>query len=192
MAGSDGTQADAQLPRPVSVLFVCLGNICRSPMAEGAYRNLTHFGTAEQHLLIAKIDSCGTGAYHAGDASDSRTMSVLRDNGITGYRHKARKVTTEDFKQYDFVLGMDDENVADLKDLVKRAARKGSLTGEESKKVFLYGAFGGQGVGEEIGDPYYGGRDGFTLAYEQVTRFGAGLLKHIEVTAAKELGSSVP
>ncbi|TKA74165.1 hypothetical protein B0A55_06581 [Friedmanniomyces simplex] len=183
---------EQQPPRPVSILFVCLGNICRSPMAEGAFRHLTHFGTLQQHPLVAHIDSCGTGAYHAGDLSDKRTMSVLRDNGITDYRHKARKVKVEDFREYDYVLGMDEENVQDLRDLVKRAAKKGVLNGDEVGRIRLYGEFGGKTKDEEIGDPYYGGRDGFEVAYEQVTRFGKALLEHIEVEAAKELGSGVP
>ncbi|KAK0279354.1 Low molecular weight phosphotyrosine protein phosphatase [Friedmanniomyces endolithicus] len=185
--------------RPVSILFVCLGkvltnrhSICRSPMAEGAFRNLTNFGTPQQHLLIANIDSCGTGAYHAGDLSDTRTMSVLKDNGITDYRHEARKVTIEDFGEYDYVLGMDEENVEDLRDLVKRAAKKCVLSGDEAERIHLYGEFGGKRREEEIGDPYYGGRDGFEIAYEQVTRFGKALLRHIEMEAAKELGRSGP
>ncbi len=167
-------------------------SICRSPMAEGAFRHLTHFGTPQQHPLIAHIDSCGTGAYHAGDLSDTRTMSVLKDNGITDYRHQARKVRIEDFREYDCVLGMDVENVVDLRDLVKRAAKKGVLSGEEGERIHLYGEFGDKAKDEEIGDPYYGGRDGFEIAYEQVTRFGKALLRHIEVEAAKELGSSGP
>ena len=161
-------------------------------MAEGAFRHLTHFGTSQQHPLIGGIDSCGTGAYHAGDYSDSRTMSVLEHNGITDYRHKARKVTVEDFQQYDYLLAMDEDNVMDLRDVVTRAKKRGLLTGEEVKKICLYGSFGGKSADEEVGDPYYGGRDGFEMAYEQVTRFGKGLLKHIEVEAAKDLGRSVP
>ncbi|KAK4556636.1 Low molecular weight phosphotyrosine protein phosphatase [Recurvomyces mirabilis] len=153
-------------------------------MAEGAFRNLTKYGTPQQHPLIANIDSCGTGAYHAGDLSDSRTMSVLKDNGITDYRHKARKVKVEDFETFDYVLAMDDDNLVDLRDLVRRAAKKGSLQGEEAKKVQLYGAFGGKSQKEEVIDPYYGGRDGFEIAYEQMERFGTGLLRHIEARQA--------
>ncbi|KAK5120689.1 hypothetical protein LTR85_006047 [Meristemomyces frigidus] len=188
MAASGLTQAEAQTPKPVTVLFVCLGNICRSPMAEGVFRNITRFGTADQHPLIAEIDSCGTGAYHAGDYSDSRTMSVLKDNGITDYRHKSRKVKVpEDVERFDYLLAMDEENIVDLRDLVKRAAKRGLLDGKEAaKKVYLFGEFGGKAKDEEIGDPYYGGQGGFVTAYEQVTRLGQGLLKHIEQEAARE------
>jgi len=162
-------------------------------MAHGVFQRLTHYGTPEQHPLIANIDSCGTGAYHAGDYSDPRTISVLKEHGITDYKHKSRKVKLVDFKDYDYVLGMDADNVTDLKDLVNRAKKKGSLNGDEVDRVFLFGAFGGKSVNEEIDDPWYGrGGEGFSVAYEQVTRFGTGLLKRIEMEAARELGGGVP
>lgn len=170
------------MAEPVSVLFVCLGNICRSPMAEGVFRNLTNFGTSSQHPLIARIDSCGTGAYHAGDSPDPRTLSVLAANGLKDYRHKARKVRVpEDFAEFDYVIGMDADNVADLKSLGRRS-KKVDADGWESK-VRLFGEFGGKGTREEVDDPYYGGRDGFEIAYEQVKRCGEGLLKEIEERA---------
>ena len=174
-------------PAPVSVLFVCLGNICRSPLAEGVFRNLTKFGDSKQHPLIARIDSCGTGAYHEGDYSDSRTMSVLEDNHITSYKHQARKVRVpEDFLEFDYILAMDEENLADLRNAVKRAAKRGLLDQSEAlKRVHLFSEFGGKGKNEEVGDPYYGaGRNGFEVAFEQVSRFGKVLLKQIEQQSA--------
>jgi len=170
---------------PVSVLFVCLGNICRSPMAEGCFRSLTSFDSPTQHPLIANIDSCGTGAYHAGDDPDSRTMSVLKDNGITTYRHKARRIQVpEDFERFDYVLVMDEENLVDVKDMFKRAKKRGLVDGNHMDKVYLFGEFGGKAKDEQVGDPYYGGRDGFEIAFEQVSRSGQGLLEHIETRAA--------
>jgi hypothetical protein len=77
-------------PEPISVLFVCLGNICRSTMAEGVFRSIV--SKPPYQSLINVVDSCGTGAYHTGDSPDSRTMSTLGDNGITDYEHAARKV----------------------------------------------------------------------------------------------------
>jgi low molecular weight phosphotyrosine protein phosphatase len=74
----------------VSVLFVCLGNICRSTMGEGVFRSL--IVKLQHHELIDRIDSCGTGAYHVGNDPDSRTMSTLKGHGITDYVHSARKV----------------------------------------------------------------------------------------------------
>ena len=173
--------------KPVSVLFVCLGNICRSPLADGLFRALTSFDTPRQHPLIGNIDSCGTGAYHAGDQPDSRTLRVLDEKaGITTYRHKARRIKVpSDFEEYDYLLAMDEDNLIDLRDMVKRAKKRGLLDGDAMEKVHLYGSFGGKKVDEEVGDPYYGGRDGFEIAYEQVERFGKGLLKHIEEEAKK-------
>lgn len=155
-------------------------------MAEGVFRHLTNFGTAQQHPLIREIDSCGTGAYHAGDRPDSRTLSVLSQNGLNDYRHKARRVKVpEDFERFDYLLAMDEDNMIDLRDMVKRAKKKGQLGDDALEKVFLYGEFGGKDKKEEIGDPYYGGRDGFEIAYEQVVRCGNGLLRHIEQNAQK-------
>ncbi|KAI7408945.1 hypothetical protein KC336_g12930 [Hortaea werneckii] len=191
MAPSSADPA-ASAGRPVSVLFVCLGNICRSPMAEGVFRNVTHFGTPQQHPLIKAIDSCGTGAYHAGDSPDPRTMSVLADNGLTDYKHRARKLRTpEDFLRFDYILGMDQDNVMDIRDEAKRAAKKGLVNQEEALfKVHLYGSFGGKSQKEQVQDPYYGARDGFTIAYDQLSRFSKGLVAHIEQEAARDLGKT--
>ena len=88
----------ASTPEPISVLFVCLGNICRSTMAEGIFRSMVSKPPYEG--LISEIDSCGTGAYHSGSSPDSRTMSTLEDNGITDYDHAARKVSANRFSHY--------------------------------------------------------------------------------------------
>lgn len=151
-------------------------------MAEGYFRHLTHFGTPSQHPLISHIDSCGTGAYHSGDQPDSRTLSVLeKTGGITGYRHKARKVRIpSDFTDFDYLIAMDEDNLIDLREMVKRAKKKGLLSGEEVGKCYMFGQFGGKDAEEEVQDPYYGGRDGFEIAFEQVQRCGKGLLNHIE------------
>lgn len=76
---------------PISVLFVCLGNICRSTMAEGIFRSIV--SEPPYQSLIGQVDSCGTGAYHVGSSPDSRTMSTLEANGITDYDHVSRKVS---------------------------------------------------------------------------------------------------
>ena len=152
-------------------------------MAEGVFRSLTNFGTSKQHPLISTIDSCGTGAYHGGSQPDPRTLEVLEQKaGISEYRHKARKVRVpSDFEDFDYLIAMDEGNLIDLRDMVKRAQKKGLLDGEASKKVYLFGSFGGKRSDEEIQDPWYDdGKNGFEIAYEQVDRLGRGLLKHIE------------
>ena len=171
----------ASKPDQVSVLFVCLGNICRSPMAEGVFRSL-----AASHPLISRIDSCGTGAYHTDQQPDPRTLSVLDQHHIKGFKHKARKIRVpQDFEEFDYLLAMDEDNAMDLRDMVKRARKRGLLEEGKCGEVRLYGEFGGRGKDEEVGDPYYGGRNGFEIAFEQVERFGKGLLKHIEEEAGK-------
>ncbi|KAL4808877.1 phosphotyrosine protein phosphatase I superfamily [Aspergillus unguis] len=192
--------------RPVNVLFVCLGNICRSPMAEGVFRNV-----AASHHLINNIDSAGTGAYHAGEPSDSRTMSTLRRHNIKNYHHLARKVTLEDFLQFDYLFAMDQYNLEDLLELRAsilsssgktaarvargkgtRAASAASIAasvegGAKVAEVRLFGDYGAGGAlheqiggGETVKDPYYGGANGFEEVYQQVVRFSKNFLDYLE------------
>lgn len=162
----------------VSVLFVCLGNICRSPMAEGVFRHMTNFGRPNQDPRIKQVDSCGTGAYHTGDSPDSRTMSVLADHGITEdyYQHAARKFSTSDFSDFDYIFAMDTDNLRYLERERGRLVRKGDLDEAKAGKVELWGKHGGKG-NEEVIDPYYGARNGFEVAYDQMVRFTNGFLK---------------
>ncbi|OAG00073.1 phosphotyrosine protein phosphatases I, partial [Paraphaeosphaeria sporulosa] len=170
---------------PVSVLFVCLGNICRSTMSEGVFQSLTRPPHAQPHALIRDIDSCGTGAYHVGDGPDSRTMQTLRNKGITRYTHAARKFrASADFANFDYILAMDDSNLADLLELRAREVKRRGGEEEGVGRVMLFGEFGGKmrrgGRGEEVQDPYYGGKEGFEVAYEQAVRFSRAFLERLE------------
>lgn len=153
-------------------------------MAEGVFQSLAASSPASTQRLITTIDSCGTGAYHVGDSPDSRTMSTLRANGIKTYKHAARKFAPQsDFANFDYILAMDDSNLEDLMDLRKRTVKKKG--GQEGVgKVMLFGEFGGEtrrgGRGEEVQDPYYGGNDGFTVAYEQAVKFSKVFLERLE------------
>lgn len=153
-------------------------------MSEGVFQHLTRPADKPAHPLVESIDSCGTGAYHVGDSPDSRTMRTLKSHGITTYRHAARKFNpTADFKKFEYILAMDDDNLEDLTRLRQREIKK--LGSEEGVgKVMLFGEFGGKmrrgGRGEEIQDPYYGGDDGFETAYEQAERFGRVFLERLE------------
>ena len=160
---------------PISVLFVCLGNICRSPMAEAVFRSLT-----DSDPRLSTIDSAGTGAYHEGDPPDPRTMRTLEDNGIVEFDHAARKVHASDFSTFDYILAMDKDNLHDLQRLKSRVMKKGTgATGEEEMgKVVLFGDFGGK-KGEPVVDPYYGARNGFEIAYEQMVRFSQGFIEQV-------------
>ncbi|KAG2201723.1 hypothetical protein INT46_003115 [Mucor plumbeus] len=150
----------------ISVLFVCLGNICRSPMAEAVFAH-----TVQKNNLqgkITKIDSAGTASYHVGSVPDSRSSSTCKSHGVP-VKHKARKVSKNDFDEFDYVLCMDESNLSDL----KRLAPKGSKA-----VVKLFGEYDPQGE-LIIEDPYYGGKDGFEHNFKQVTRASEGLLKSL-------------
>ncbi|KAL6704983.1 Low molecular weight phosphotyrosine protein phosphatase [Coniothyrium glycines] len=178
--------SDPPPPTPVSVLFVCLGNICRSTMAEAVFRSLT---STPPHPHIASIDSCGTGAYHVGCAPDARTLATLRTHGITAYRHAARKFNPRvDFDKFAYVFAMDGENLADLQMLRDREVKRRGGGEEGVGRVMLFGEFGGErrgkgkdkGKGEEVEDPYYGGEEGFEVVYGQCVRFGKAFLGALE------------
>ncbi|MEZ5812334.1 MAG: low molecular weight protein-tyrosine-phosphatase [Rhizobiaceae bacterium] len=138
-----------------SVLFVCLGNICRSPLAEGVFRHVAgEAGLADRFV----IDSAGTGGWHEGSLPDRRSMAVAADYGIDLAGQRARKVRFDDFNRFDHILGMDRSNVADL----RRAAPANAVA---SIGLFLEVA---TGDAAEIVDPYYGGPDGFETAYRTI------------------------
>ena len=143
-------------------------------MAEAVFTALT-----SSDPRISNVDSAGTGAYHEGDGPDPRTMSTLEDNGIVDYDHAARKVQASDFSTFDYILAMDKHNLHDLQRLKSRVTRKDSgATSEEVAKVMLFGDFGGK-KGEQVGDPYYGARNGFKIAYEQMVRFSKGFIAQV-------------
>ncbi|KAL8695525.1 MAG: hypothetical protein Q9224_003388 [Gallowayella concinna] len=141
-------------------------------MAEGVFRSMTKADTR-----VGTVDSAGTGAYHEGSPPDPRTMSVLEENGEMGYDHSARKVRNADFKDFDYVLAMDDDNLHDLSRLHRRIVKNDGADAAPAN-VMLFGDFGGR-KGEEVIDPYYGARDGFTIAYEQMTRFTKGFIEQV-------------
>ncbi|KAK4695005.1 low molecular weight phosphotyrosine protein phosphatase, partial [Lecanoromycetidae sp. Uapishka_2] len=175
MSAQDGDAASsAAAAPPVSVLFVCLGNICRSPMAEAVFRSLT-----ASDPRLGSIDSAGTGAYHEGDSPDPRTMSTLEVNGIDDYDHAARKIQSSDFSNFDYILAMDEDNWTNLQRSKARVVKKNGRTPSEEKgKVMLFGDFGGK-KGEQVVDPYYGAKNGFEIAYEQMLRFSNGFISQV-------------
>ena len=151
-------------------------------MAEAVFANL-----AASNPLISKTDSSGTGAWHVGSDPDPRTQEVLQKHGITDYEHAARKVASEDFWKFDWILGMDSDNLADLKRVRQRAVKKHmEVEGKAEEGLAQLGMFGDfgnkdkKGRGEEVIDPYYGADDGFEIAFEQMGRFTKGFLEHLE------------
>lgn len=150
-----------------NVLFVCLGNICRSPTADGIFRELVANAKLDQKIMV---DSAGTGAWHIGKAPDLRTVAAARTRGYDLSVLRARQVTARDFDEFDYVLAMDEANLADLQQL-----KPAHFTGH----LGLFLEFGARGDYREVPDPYYGGSDGFELVLDLVEDAAQGLLKHI-------------
>jgi protein-tyrosine phosphatase len=154
---------------PVRVCFVCLGNICRSPTAEGVLRRLV----AEAGLETAvEIDSAGTAAYHAGEGADPRSAEAARARGIE-LTSVARQFRPRDFERFDYVLAMDRENREHLRELAPDADAAG--------RVSLLRAFAGE-ADEDVPDPYHGGPGGFDDVFDICERACKGLLEHIRTT----------
>ncbi|KAA1174985.1 low molecular weight phosphotyrosine protein phosphatase [Marinobacter salinexigens] len=154
------------MSEPVKVLFVCLGNICRSPSAEGVFRTLV-----ETHGLTERIhiDSCGTGNWHVGNQPDPRAIEAANRRGIDISQLRARQLDSGDLDTFDYVLVMDRQNLADVKDIWHQNG------GTEPLLFLTFGRSGHQ----EVPDPYYGGDDGFETVLDMIHEAGEGLLAEI-------------
>jgi protein-tyrosine phosphatase len=169
-AGGAEPEPQTHPPAHVGLLFVCLGNICRSPTAEGVMRALVSDAGMQDSVLL---DSAGTGAWHAGSAPDERASAAARSRGIA-LDGLARKVTPEDFERFDLLLAMDAENVSELKRMAADEAERG--------KVRLLREFDPAAAGErdlDVPDPYYGATGGFDEVFELVRAACEGLLEEI-------------
>ena len=152
----------------IRVLFVCLGNICRSPLAEGVFRSLVQERGLEGHY---SADSAGTGAWHAGESPDQRSVEVARRHGVV-LAGSARRIETQDFERFDYVIAMDRQNLLELRALTR------SQQGEA--RLHLLRDFDPEPGDGQVPDPYYGGPDGFERMYVMVNRACESLLDHLE------------
>ncbi|XP_014213226.1 low molecular weight phosphotyrosine protein phosphatase [Copidosoma floridanum] len=140
------------------VLMICLGNICRSPIAEAVFANIVKEKGLQDKW---EVDSAALIGYHTGKSPDSRAIKTLKEKGITDYVHKARPIKKDDFNEYDWIFGMDEDNIDEL----ERKKPSGSKA-----EVELLGKYDPQGD-VIIRDPYYDdGSAGFHKAYEQCDR----------------------
>ncbi len=154
-------------PDLINVLFVCMGNICRSPSAEGVFRGLLKSEGLEGNI---GVDSAGTHAYHTGEPPDRRSIEAAGRRGIDIDRQRARKAHAIDFRRFDYVLAMDRENHADLAAICP--------PGEEHRlRLFL--DFAPELGRQDVPDPYFGGGRGFEVVLDLIEAAAKGLLQHI-------------
>jgi protein-tyrosine phosphatase len=151
----------------IKVLFVCLGNICRSPLAEAIFNHKIQQNGISNHF---DVDSCGTSNYHIGDQPDPRTLASAKKNGVN-INHLGRQLRPADLERYDYILAMDQSNLDNiflLKDAEKYA-----------EKISLLGKFDPEGKGAEVPDPYFGGEEGFQFVYEMLDRTLDCFIRHV-------------
>ncbi len=149
----------------IKVLFVCMGNICRSPTAQGIFSKLVEDHELDRQIAI---DSAGTHAYHVGNPPDMRATEAALRRGIDLTPQRARRVKPEDFVVFDYILAMDQDNYVDLESICP--------SGQEHKlKLFVEFASGVKG--KDVPDPYYGGDTGFERVLDLIETASEDLLK---------------
>ncbi len=148
---------------PPAVLFVCLGNICRSPLAEAAFRDV-----AERAGFAVDIDSAGTATYHVGEPPDPRSLAEAARHGIDISHYRGRQLVAEDFHRFDWIVGMDRSNVRDI-ERIRPVESKAEIA------MLLDLVPGREGV--EVADPWYGGEDNFRDTWEAVSAGASALIK---------------
>jgi protein-tyrosine phosphatase len=149
------------------LLFACLGNICRSPMAEGVFR---HVADEAGLLHLFDLDSAGMGDWHKGQAPDHRAQKAALARGVDISGQSARKVELEDFEDFDLILAMDSSNIADLEDIAPHGARH---------KIKRFLDFAPHVPEQDVPDPYYGGEVGFDQALDLIEAAAKGLLSEL-------------
>lgn len=155
------------------ILFVCMGNICRSPTAEGVFRQVVK--SRAPHLEV-EIDSAGTHDYHVGDPPDRRAIEAARRRGVDLSELRARTVAARDFEYYDLILAMDDENLAELR---RRAPQR------YRERVRLLMEYAPAAASRHVPDPYYGGAQGFEDVLDLLEEAAEGLLQQLMARMAR-------
>jgi len=152
----------------IKVLFVCLGNICRSPLAEALFK---HKVSKQGLTNLIEADSCGTSNYHIGDWPDERTLVNALQNGIE-MDHRGRQITYTDLEKFDFVFAMDRSNYENIMQLANAETHK--------HKVSLMRSFDLENENADVPDPYYGGARGFQDVFEILDRSTENFLEYIQ------------
>lgn len=152
----------------VKILFVCLGNICRSPLAEGIFQDLIEADNLENKL---SCDSAGTSGWHIGEPPDPRSEDVARENGIV-LEHVGRQFSKSDFQDFDYIIAMDRSNLYDICEV------KG-IDQFDEKNLYLMRDFDDLETGGDVPDPYFGGPEGFPKVFDMLRRSCENLLDHV-------------
>lgn len=152
---------------PLKICFVCLGNICRSPTAEGVFQ---HIVKRKGLSLYFEIDSAGTGAYHVGEPANSNSRRIAGQNGVT-LSSRARQFVYPDFQYYDLIVAMDSDNLHDLQSLDRK--------NQFHDKLYLLRSFDPVPEDKEVPDPYYGGIYGFERVFDIAMRSSEEFLTNI-------------
>ena len=151
----------------IKVLFVCMGNICRSPTAEGVFNHIIHeLGTEDRFHL----DSAGTHAYHVGESPDARAQQTAKSRGVDLSYIRARKFTAGDFETFDYILAMDTDNYEIL---------MAACPSEHQHKVKLFLEYAPEHPERDVPDPYYGGQRGFEHVFDLVEAASHGFHKSV-------------
>jgi protein-tyrosine phosphatase len=151
----------------VKVLFVCAGNLCRSPMSQGTFEKCVREAGLEGQIIV---DSAGTHTYYVDSPPDNRAQAVAQQRGYDLSRQRARRVTASDFFEFDHIVAMDDSNFAYLMSICPPPLQH---------KLSLFMNFANFRLGSEIPDPYYGDRKGFERVLDLIEPAAAGLLRTI-------------
>ncbi|MGA2552828.1 MAG: low molecular weight protein-tyrosine-phosphatase [Burkholderiaceae bacterium] len=156
------------------ILFVCTGNICRSPTAEGVFLAKVRDAGLAQHV---KVDSAGTHGFHAGEAPDTRTIRAAKKRGYDIAEQRARQITKDDFNNFDLILAMDWDNHAHLHQNSGR---------QYHHKIKLLMSFATEHESAVVPDPYYGGPDGFETVLDYVEDAATNLVDHVRRRLAQK------
>jgi protein-tyrosine phosphatase len=162
---------------PFPVLFVCLGNICRSPLAEGIFRHMT---TRNGRADAYPTDSAGTGGWHIGYPPDSRSVQVAREHGIDISQLRARRIEASDFDRFRLILAMDRSNLAHIQGIAPR---------ETPATIGLFGSYA-LGTDADVPDPYYGGIGDFHEVYNMLFAGCSSIVEKLEADRASWSGNT--
>lgn len=160
-----------QSKKTIKILFVCLGNICRSPLAEGIFKNLLEKENLTESFFV---HSAGTGHWHIGEAPDIRTQQTAAKHGLDISQHKGQQVHARIFQEYDYVIAMDKDNERILKNMSAQTQNKHA-------QILMMRQFDPMAPTKDapVPDPYYGGIDGFEKVYAIIERSCKQLLEEI-------------